>query len=128
MQNTLCRTTTGTDALISVPCLFQVSEQKQASFDQIESIMAAIAAKAEVLPCTVAEDGDIPLLAGLEMTPVQKQTVNKVQAAIAADFALRRRMILRRCDVTIQSFLRRKEREIKNDEGFPPELKVRTCM
>ena len=87
--------------------------------------MAAIAAKAKALPCTVAKDGDIPLLAGLEMTPAQKQTVNKVQAAIAADFALRRRMLLRRCDVTIQSFLRRKERDSGENEEFPPELKVR---
>lgn len=87
--------------------------------------MAAIATKAKALPCTVAKDGDIPLLAGLEMTRVQKQTANKVQAAIAADFALRRRMLLRRCDVTVQSFLR-KERESGENKELPPELKVRS--
>ncbi|CAN0314905.1 unnamed protein product, partial [Hapterophycus canaliculatus] len=47
-----------------------------------------------------------PLLAGLELTVAQRQTAERVNAAIAADFALRRRMLLRRCDVTVQSFLR----------------------
>lgn len=32
--------------------------------------------------------------------------MERVHASIAADFALRRRMLLRRCDVTVQSFLR----------------------
>lgn len=47
-----------------------------------------------------------PLLAGLELTASQRQTMDRVHASIAADFALRRRMLLRRCDVTVQSFLR----------------------
>ncbi|CAM9842784.1 unnamed protein product, partial [Scytosiphon promiscuus] len=47
-----------------------------------------------------------PLLAGLELTAAQRQTAERINAAIAADFALRRRMLLRRCDVTVQSFLR----------------------
>lgn len=37
--------------------------------------------------------------------------MDRVHASIAADFALRRRMLLRRCDVTVQSFLR------DSDEG-----------
>lgn len=32
--------------------------------------------------------------------------MDRVHAAIAADFALRRLMLLRRCDVTVRSFLR----------------------
>lgn len=47
-----------------------------------------------------------PLLAGLELTTAQRQTAHRVHASIAADFALRRRMLLKRCDVTVQSFLR----------------------
>eukprot|EP00903_Cladosiphon_okamuranus_P007119 g6917.t1 len=47
-----------------------------------------------------------PLLAGLELTAAQRQTMERVHASIAADFTLRRRMLLRRCDVTVQSFLR----------------------
>ncbi|CAN0602719.1 unnamed protein product, partial [Ectocarpus sp. 12 AP-2014] len=46
-----------------------------------------------------------PLLDGLELTAAQRQTVDRVHAAIAADFALRRLMLLRRCDVTVRSFL-----------------------
>lgn len=47
-----------------------------------------------------------PLLDGLELTAAQRQTVDRVHAAIAVDFALRRLMLLRRCDVTVRSFLR----------------------
>lgn len=47
-----------------------------------------------------------PLLDGLELTDAQRQTLDRVHKAIAADFALRRRMLLRRCDVTVNSFLR----------------------
>lgn len=42
----------------------------------------------------------------MELTAAQRQTADRVHASIAADFALRRRMLLRRCDVTVQSFLR----------------------
>ena len=88
--------------------------------------MAAIASKAEALPTDVVDDGDLPLLAGLELTPAQREMTNRVQAAIAADFELRRLMLLRRCDVTVRSFLRQKQGEDGKAENIPPGIRVRT--
>lgn len=100
--------------------------------------MLAIAAKAEdtVPPPdgTVAGSGgsgdtQMLLLAGLELTNAQRQTADRAHTAIAGDFALRRRMLLKRCDVTVQSFLRRKQRA--GDSGgavavdLPSVLKVK---
>lgn len=98
--------------------------------------MAAIATKVAALPTPSAcqDAGDVPLLQGLTLSPSQQQVADKVHEAVAADFGLRRRMLLRRCDVTIQSFLR--GAEVKGmagdvDEGdgltkLPEPLKV-TC-
>lgn len=47
-----------------------------------------------------------PLLKGLQLTAAQHEMAQRVHAAVTADFTLRRRMLLRRCDVTVQSFLR----------------------
>lgn len=95
--------------------------------------MLAIAAKAEgTLPPpagAIAGSGNpqVLLLAGLELTNAQRQTADRVHTAVAADFALRRRMLLRRCDVTVQSFLRGKQRAGSGVAvvDLPPVLKVR---
>lgn len=97
--------------------------------------MNAIADKVVSLPSPPASRaqtaGDVPLLRGLQLGPPQRQMLQKVHAAIVADFALRRRMLLRRCDVTVQSFLRAVKDKDKRGGGngnageLPPLLQVR---
>lgn len=101
----------------------QVSERDQSFGNQTEKVMHSIAAKAKTLPPCVAGDGDLPLLAGLELTKEQRQLAERIQAADVADFALRRRMLLRRCDVTVQSFMRRKQGDT-GPADLPAALKV----
>lgn len=103
----------------------KVSDQNQVSWNQQEQVMAAIAAKTKRLP---PPSGDVPLLAGLELTDAQRQTMDRVHAAIAADFTLRRRMLLRRCDVTVQSFLRGKQGSSGEAVNPSPALNVRRLM
>lgn len=99
---------------------------KQVSWEQTEQVMATIAARAKALPTPVADDREPPLLAGLELTVAQRRMVDKVHAAVAADFALRRRMLLTRCDVTVQSFLRGKQGGSETTD-VPSPLKVTSC-
>ena len=69
-------------------------------------------------------DEDLPLLQGLNLTAAQRVTADKVLAALAADFALRRRMLLRRCDVAVQSLLRANRDGADGAVALPPGLKV----
>lgn len=129
-----------TDYLIDTT-IFQRNETKRAqvpeqhavsSWDSVAQAMLVIAAKAEgALPPpagAVAGSGNpqVLLLAGLELTNAQRQTTDRVHTAVTADFALRRRMLLRRCDVTVQSFLRGKQRvgSVGAVVDLPPVLKV----
>ncbi|CAM9603926.1 unnamed protein product, partial [Sphacelaria rigidula] len=99
-------------AILTLQKVLQVPTPPDANGEQDEAIMSAIAAKAKALPPPTAaqEAGALragqPICAGLRLTAAQRETVDKIHAAVSLDFALRRRMLLRRCDVTVQSFLR----------------------
>lgn len=99
-------------AIHEMPKHNQVPTPPDANGEQDEAIMSAIAAKTKALPPPTAaqEAGALragqPICAGLRLTAAQRETVDKIHAAVSLDFALRRRMLLRRCDVTVQSFLR----------------------
>lgn len=119
--------------------MLQEPGQSQVPLDQTETIMSAIATRAAASPppslvkpraasndqASVSDDGDAPLLKGVRLIPDQGRIVERIHVAITADFALRRRMLLRRCDMTVQSFLRRKQGDSGEAVNMPPSLQVR---
>ncbi|CAM9570552.1 unnamed protein product [Choristocarpus tenellus] len=105
----------------SLQSVLQVSRPEGHVQAQPDTLMASIAVKAETL--IGSSRAEVPMkpvgqdavrvahsmLGDIHLTNSQREVVERVNNAMSADFQLRRRMLLRRCDVAVQSFLKGKD-------------------
>ncbi|CAM9239894.1 unnamed protein product, partial [Discosporangium mesarthrocarpum] len=123
------------EILSSLQSILQVSHAHGGKGDDLDSLMSSIAGRARTLVSPVASresvsmsvDGDDrmanvttsqpprAMLEGVCLNDHQQEVTKRVNEALAADFGLRRRMLLRRCHVAVKSFLRGKDVEQGRD-------------